>query len=77
MTGFSFRDARSFECRCGMRYLYERISGWRVAENGDMDIGTREFVTIRDWYRPNSEPVSRCVCGADLAAKAKEARPVR
>ena len=78
MPSYTFRDAMPFDCRCGMRYLWERLSGWVVDEDGNMDIGDREKVTIRDWYRPNSEPVTACTeCGADLMVLAREARPVR
>lgn len=77
MSGFSFRDARSFECRCGAHYLWERCSGWSTDKYGNMaDDPTTE--TIRDWYRPNSEPVTRCPnCNADLVVLANEARPVK
>lgn len=77
MTGISFRDALCFECRCGIYYLWEHRSGMSTDRDGGLaDDPTTE--TIRDWYRPNSEPVTNCpACGADLVALAREARPIR
>lgn len=74
MAGFQFRDARSFYCRCGRRYLYEHLSGWGTDGAGNLsDAPTR--TTIRDWY--GSGPLTRCECGADLMEVAMAERPVR
>lgn len=66
MSGYSYRNAKSFHCECGVRYLWEKRGGWDL-RSGDRD--TKE--TIRDYYLTNSEPVTKCTsCGRSLVVSA-------
>lgn len=69
MSGFSYRDAKSFYCECGLRYLWEKRGGWDTY-NGDRP----DKETIRDYYLTTSEPVTKCTsCGRSLVVLAVEA----
>lgn len=72
MSRFAYRDAESFYCECGVRYLWEKLGSWDTynGEHGEEE-------TIRDYYLTTSEPVTKCTsCGRSLVelASAGEGR---